>query len=310
MKTTRSDEERRARASAASSATHVPGGAVAGRVPAVEDVSATLARLEPGAREVWNRLARHGASEHLAERVVRAVLRSGASGAWALDAAAHTLGAAFPILPSPKRKKGAREKHFLIFAGPTGAGKTSTLAKLGRRLSEAGRRVLYASLDSAGASGLERVGGIEADIDRAELPLVAVRGASDLSRSLRRYPDAEVVLLDTPGYSARDEQGLDRLASELGRIADIGPLQVYLVLPATKSRAATELVCAAFRRLAPSGCVLTKLDETDEPLTSLETVTRARLPIAFLADGMDTRGHLHRPSADRFADLALRGRYQ
>ena len=55
---------------------------------------------------------------------------------------------------------------------------------------------------------------------------------------------------------------------------------------------------------------LTKLDETDEPVTLLETVTRARLPIAFLTDGMDTRRHLDRPTRDRFADLALRGRYQ
>ena len=263
--------------------------------------------IEPGARDVRDRLLRHGASLEFASRVVRTVLRSGSQGTWAIDAAAGVIGESIRIQPSPRRPRGARTPHFFVFVGPTGAGKTTTLAKLGRRLAEAGRNVVYASLDAAGTSALERVGGTEADVDRIELPLVSVRSAADLTKSLRRHPSTEVVLLDTPGLSPRDSERLQVLAREIDRVGTLGATDVYLVLPATKSRSAVRLACEAFERLEPTACVLTKLDETDEPTTLLEAVSRAKLPVAFLSDGLDTRGHLVRPTPDRFADLALRG---
>ena len=74
------------------------------------------------------------------------------------------------------------------------------------------------------------------------------------------------------------------------------------------SRASLALCTRAFARTAPTGCVVTQLDETDQPAGVLEEIGRARLPVAFLCDGQDVRGHLARPSPDRFADLFLRGR--
>jgi len=281
-----------------------PGGAPAASLPAARDAYADVLDelIEPGARDVRDRLLEHGASIAFTAAVVRAVQRSGARGAFAIDAAAGSLRQAFPILPSPRRRRGSREKHLFAFVGPTGAGKTTTLAKLGRRLIEHGREVLFASLDSAGTSA------ILADIDRAEVPIVSVRNAADLAKEMRRHPAADVVLLDTPGLSPRDEPGVDGLAREIDRAGGQGRLDVYLVLPATKSPAAVGLVCETFARMAPAACVLTKLDETNEPLAVLEVLGRANLPLAFLCDGLDTRGHLVRPTSDRLADLALRGR--
>ncbi len=287
-----------------------PGGAPAGRVPKAQDAYSDVLDdlLEPGARDVRDRLLENGATLGLTAAVVRSVLKSRVRGAFAIDAAARVLGSAFPILPSPKRKKGSNETHLFAFVGPTGAGKTTTLAKLARRLLSNGRRVLLASMDAAGTSALERVGGLTADVDRVEVPLVAVRGAADLAKELRRHGPVDVVLLDTPGLSPRDEPELEALAREIDRVGGQGPLDVLLVLPATNSRNATELVGRAFARTAPVGCVLTKLDETDTPLVVLEEVARANLPIAFLCDGIDTRGNLSRPTQSRLADLALRGR--
>jgi flagellar biosynthesis protein FlhF len=225
----------------------------------------------------------------------------------AIDAAARVLGASFPILPSPKRPRGAARPHSIAFVGPTGSGKTTTLAKLGRRLRAAGLRVAFASLDGLSAIEAQRAARVESDIDRTEIPLVVLRGSADLRSAWRgRAPD--VVLLDTPGLSPRDEPELDGLARGLERLGSAAPLDVYLVLSATQSRASLALCMRAFARVAPAGCVLTKLDETDQPAAALEEVGRARLPVAFLCDGQDVRAHLARPSPDRFADLLLRGR--
>ena len=119
---------------------------------------------------------------------------------------------------------------------------------------------------------------------------------------------AEVVLLDTPGLSPRDAEGLDELVRELESIGAKATMDVLLVLPATKSRAALRLAGAVFSRANPVACVLTKLDETEEPGAALEEILATRLPFAFLCDGQDARGHVARPTPDRFADLFLRGR--
>ena len=281
-----------------------------GRGPGLDPGDLLDDLIEPGLCDVRDRLLEHGASRSMTTGVIRAVLKSGAKGAWAIDAAADALGRSFRILPSPKVRKGQRVPHVIAFVGPTGGGKTTTVAKIGRRLTRLGRKVLYASLDSAGTSALERIGALAADVDRAEIPLFAMRSAKDLGAALARRTATEIVLLDTPGFSPRDAQGLDQLAREVEQFGESAPLDVLLVLPATKSRAAVRLAREGFQRTAPRGCVLTKLDETDEGSVLLEEVGRARLPVAFLCDGMDTRGHLVRPTPARFADLLLRGTFK
>ena len=295
-----------------------PGGATKGQVPLPAPPAgpkrrrATSSRaevrpaeLEAGAADVRRRLMRSGASPQFADSVVRRVLLSEAKGAYAIDAAASIIGRAVPVMRSPKRTGAPR---IIVFVGPTGAGKTATLAKLGRRIVEGGRGALFASLDPVGASALETVGGVDADVDRTEIPLVAIRHTTDLRRIVRRYSRVDAILLDTPGFSPREDQELDHLARELDRIADRQELDVYLVLPANASRSSLDLSIRAFSRLAPTAAVITKLDETDEPAVAIEEMLRIELPLAFLCNGQDVRGHVVRPTPDRLADLLLRGR--
>lgn len=262
-------------------------------------------RVEPGEQDVRDRMLQHGASAGFTEFVARRVRESGARGTHAIDLAARVIGSAFRVQPSPKRRG---TPHLFAFAGPSGAGKTTVLAKLARRLAGANRRVVCASLDPVGLGALERIGGREADVDRAEIPLVAVRGAADVKAVVRRHRDADAILLDTPGFSPRGGDGLAAFAREFGRLHRIEPLDVYLVLPASLGRSSLELCTQAFAPLGSSAAVVTKLDETDEPASVLECVLAAELPLALLCDGQDLRAHLWRPKPDHFADLFLRGR--
>ena len=264
--------------------------------------------LEPGTRDVAQRMLAHGASPDFTRIVLAEVLREGARGAFAIDAAAAVLARSVPILPSPKRPRRHERVPLFAFVGPTGVGKTTVLVKLGRRLCEAGRRVLFASLDPLSLGALERVGGLASDVDRGEVPLELVRTADDLKRLLRRASAADAVLLETPGLSPRDERRLDELARELARCAAPCEAQTLLVLSAAAGRGALQLSTRAFAHFRPDGAVLTKLDETDEPAAAFEALVRARLAAAFLCDGQDARAHLLRPSGEALSDLVLRGR--
>ena len=266
----------------------------------------TRPRLEPGAADVRRRLLTSGASERLVDAVVRRVVASGRGGTHAIDEAAQVLGQALRVHPSPRRL--AEHPTILAFAGPPGAGKTTTLAKLGRRLQRAGRRVAFASFDPQSLAALERVGGHAADVDRTELPIAAVRNANDLRRFLRKAAGVEVVLLDTPGFSPREDAALSRFAETFQSCRSPLSFPTYLVLPASTSRGSLALSVQAFRKLGPDAVCITKLDETVEPAGALETALEARLPIAFFCDGQDVRTHLRRPTPDHFADLFLRGK--
>ncbi|MEM7518622.1 MAG: hypothetical protein AAF368_17080, partial [Planctomycetota bacterium] len=85
-------------------------------------------------------------------------------------------------------------------------------------------------------------------------------------------------------------------------------LDTCLVLPATSSKSVLSETIQAFAPLSPSSCVLTKLDETVQPMPALELVLAANLPVAFVSKGRDVGSSFHRASADLFSDLALRGR--
>src|SRR5262245_31087828 len=103
--------------------------------------------LEPGTREIAGRMLERGASPEFARLVLSEVQRSGARGAYAIDAAAAVLTRLVAVLPSPKRPRRHEAPPLFAFVGPTGVGKTTALVKLGRRLREAGRSVVFASLD-------------------------------------------------------------------------------------------------------------------------------------------------------------------
>lgn len=282
------------------------------RPPALEPVALSVdelvgMELEPGTRDVARRMLDHGTSAEFVRLVLSEVVREGARGAYAIDAAAAMLAKALPILPSPKRPRPHARVPLFAFVGPTGVGKTTTLVKLGRKLREAGRKVLFASLDPLSVESLERVGGLESDIDRGEIPLAPVRTADDLRRLLRRAGSVDTVLLDTPGLSPREEQRLDELVRDLARCAAPCEMSTLLVLSAAASRGALRLSTRAFAGFRADGAVLTKLDETDEPGAACEALVRAGLAVAFLCDGQDARAHLLRPTGEALSDLVLRG---
>jgi flagellar biosynthesis GTPase FlhF len=277
-------------------------------------IKRTAAAEDPGLADLRERLGRHGASRGLIEHALRAVKGSGVRGAYAVDAAARALGRAFEVQASPKRTGVTR---ILALVGPSGAGKTTTIAKIGRKLAEGGRGVLFASLDGLGVGELERLtrSRIGADVDRHEIPIHALGGTDEIDEERAIEMGLDVILLDTPGVAVRDAAGMAALTAEIGRLGAHAAVEVHLVLPATHDGAALELALKAYepilRAVGPNrhaAAILTKLDETPIPGAALERCRRARLPISFLCDGPDARTGLRRARADHFADLELRGR--
>lgn len=256
----------------------------------------------PGLEGVERAMRRTGCSDELVADVLHSVKRSGARGAYALDVAARELGERVAVAPSPKVKRSERESrsgNAIAFVGPTGVGKTTTIAKLASRLVKAGRRIALANLDTRRVGAGQQL----AEYGRLlQVPVDDVHDRAELSAVLERSRHLDLVLIDTTGRSPHDAELLDRMEGTLAA------LQTYLVASAATSESVLDQTGQGFARLRPQALVVTKLDETRTPAPALEFSTRANLPVSFLCDGQAIAANLHRPTPDHFADLYLRGR--
>jgi flagellar biosynthesis protein FlhF len=184
----------------------------------------------------------------------------------------------------------------LALIGPTGAGKTTTLAKLAARAvaADGAREVTLISMDGHRA-GAEAQIGVYARL--LGVPLRIVRGADELATALDDCADCRHVFVDSAGTGPAD----GRLAALLPELAAMkrGPrsLQTLLVLPANVQREDLLGAVARFAPAGPAAAALTKIDECSRFGGALSALIGTRTPLAWLADGQAVPRDLHRAAA-------------
>ncbi|MBD8524726.1 flagellar biosynthesis protein FlhF [Pseudomarimonas arenosa] len=192
------------------------------------------------------------------------------------------------------RREAIQDGGILALIGPTGVGKTTTIAKLAARYAHhhSARDVVLVTTDT------QRVGGREqlATFGRVlGLPVIDIDRTENLAPALERLNDYKLILIDTPGFSQRDVG----LATQLGWLRAAGRVRCFLTLPATSQMADIDEVVRKFRCAEPEGCVLTKIDETGCLGSALSVLIRHRLPVAYVTDGQRVPEDIHRAEAHR-----------
>ncbi|KJG07451.1 flagellar biosynthesis regulator FlhF [Photobacterium angustum] len=166
--------------------------------------------------------------------------------------------------------------------GPTGVGKTTTIAKLAARAAmEFGPdQIALVTTDTY------RIGAHEQLATYGRImgcPVRVAKDAEELADILHQLRHRRLVLLDTAGMGQRDirlSEQLDTLMKNSG-----AHIRSYLVMPATSQRRVLQETIEHFRRIPLSGCVLTKLDESLSLGEIICVAIQNALPIAYLADG-------------------------
>jgi flagellar biosynthesis protein FlhF len=173
------------------------------------------------------------------------------------------------------------KRQMIVCVGPTGAGKTTTLAKLAARARlDFGRSVSVISLDTF------RVGAIEQWQRYARLIGTAfgVARSGDDFQHVLSATTAELVLVDTAGRHCSDTDKTWPLGNCLLEVKR-HELNVLVVLPAFLKAADTEQIIRTYADVSPSAAVLTKLDETQEIGGVMEAILEGEMPIAYTCEG-------------------------
>ena len=191
-----------------------------------------------------------------------------------------------------------------VFAliGPTGVGKTTTIAKLAARW--AGK---FGTRDLAlVTTDHYRVGAQEQLFTYGRLlgvPVHTAANGAELGAALAKLSDRKLVLVDTAGMAPRDRQ----LAAQFVELrASRAPIRSLLVLPATTQSLDLADIIARFAPAKPEAAVLTKLDEATRIGGALSAPIRSRLPLAYICDGQRVPEDLQPAKADQLVLRAMR----
>lgn len=169
----------------------------------------------------------------------------------------------------------------LLFVGPTGAGKTTTIAKLAATAALAqGAHVRLITLDTYRVGGLDQ---IQTFADLIGIPLAVAESPAALAAHLE-LADApgSLTLIDTAGRGPRDTSSIDELAAAL---PGLPPIEVHLVVPAAAAAAAIDELAARYRALRPARLLFTKLDEGDRAGELVRAPARTGLPVTWITTG-------------------------
>jgi len=170
----------------------------------------------------------------------------------------------------------------IAVVGPTGAGKTTTIAKLATHPRVfGGWRVGLIGLDTFRIGAIEQ---LRTYADIARIPCAIAYGGEDLDQARARLADRDVILVDTPGRSAGHR--LDREFSHQ-LIQRLEPAEVHLAIPAGTAPHLARAIIRDSRNAGVTHLLVTKCDEAPDETGVLDLAVELGLPIRWTTDGQD-----------------------
>ena len=169
----------------------------------------------------------------------------------------------------------------VALVGPTGVGKTTSVAKLASRfvMRHGARSVALISTDSYRIGAHEQLKAYARILD---VPIRFANDAGSLQAALDHFCDKRLVLIDTAGMSQRDL----RLSSQFSVLkGESDRVRTYLVASVTSRLSGLNEVVRGFKGVDLQGCILTKMDESTCLGHTLDVVIRHQLPVAYVSDG-------------------------
>ncbi len=181
------------------------------------------------------------------------------------------------------------EGGVVALVGPTGVGKTTTIAKLAARytLRHGSGRVALITTDNYRIGAQEQLRTYGQILDA---PVYVTKNYQELEKTIAALDDKELVLIDTAGMSPKDLRLTEQLSMLRSATRDV---KCYLVLSANSQITGLECSVASFSKVGLEGCIISKIDESTSLGEVLSVVLSYNLPVAYISDGQQVPEDLY-----------------
>ncbi|NPU97372.1 MAG: flagellar biosynthesis protein FlhF [Candidatus Omnitrophica bacterium] len=198
----------------------------------------------------------------------------------------------------------ARQPKVIMLVGPTGVGKTTTLAKISAQyrynpLNGIRPKIVFITADLYRLAAVEQ---LQKYTEILGVELEVTYSPDEVRQALAKHKDAHLVLFDTAGTCQRNMPQMSTLA---GIVEASHPSEVHLVISSTTKYSDMVDVVEHFKEVHPTRLIFTKIDESTTYGPLLNTVMKFKIPISYLTTGQNVPEDIERARPERIAKLLL-----
>ncbi|MDC0932354.1 flagellar biosynthesis protein FlhF [Arcobacteraceae bacterium] len=196
------------------------------------------------------------------------------------------------------------QRKIMMFVGPTGVGKTTTIAKLAARYAYklgTNYRVGIITLDSFRVGAVEQ---LKAYTNIMRLPLEVVKRPEELSEAIARLKDCHYILIDTAGGSQYDMDKIELINQYQQHLTET-PIEKMLVLPANVKTTDLYEIYNSYSSLHIHNLIFTKLDETISYGNLISFAHKTKKSICYVSVGQNVPDDLHEADSNYLIDCFM-----
>jgi len=241
-------------------------------------------------------------SDKLAEEMINSIIRTHQEKevSVSMEKVMEDIAAYIENRLQPFHFTGFNKKKIIQFVGPTGVGKTTTLAKIAANLIlKEHKKVAFITMDTYRIAAVDQ---LKTYARILSVPLEVVYSMEDYQHAITKFKEFDVILIDTAGRNFRDKKYVDDLKNSMDAILEI---ETYLVLALTAKPKDLSDIYDQFHSINIKAAIFTKMDETSQFGSLINIAFNKLIDIAFLTNGQDVPNDLLLATPKKISQLIV-----